>query len=249
MRKMAALISGVLSVMALLMCACSAGTANNTFRDWEYIAVAPEAGALTKDIGTLEERKVIKNADVTCSTDDVLETYQTILSWLKQNDGYESSQNMTKRDEQYTISAVFKIVPEKLDALLDVIDSHTEIVNLRTSTDDVTQSYADTQLRLKSRQAALDQYYALMEKAVSVDEVLSIQKAINDLTIEIESMEVGLLSWDKKVGECTVTVTFTRAETSLGLLRWALIFFLFLCAIALVVFITRIVSKNNRKQS
>jgi len=168
--------------------------------------------SVSSDLDILSDRKVVKNAYIDCSADDVSEKYQTLLSWLRQNNGYEFSQNMTKRDDYTSINAVFKISPDNFDAFLDVISDKTEIINLRITTNDITDSYIDTALRLKSKRAALEQYYVMLEKAVTVNEILSIQKTINDLTSEIESMEGKLVYWDKQVSECTITISISQAN-------------------------------------
>ena len=160
-------------------------------------------------------RKIIKNAEIECSADDVQQKYQTILTWLKENGGSEFRQEMTTRDEYCKINAVFKIVPEKLDTLIEMIGKNTEIINKNISANDITEEYVDIELSLKSKRAALNQYYVMLEKASTVDEILSIQRVINDYTAEIEKMEGKISFWDHQVSEATISVSFYQTNDPL----------------------------------
>jgi hypothetical protein len=90
-----------------------------------------------------------------------------------------------------------------------------------------------------------------MEKAVTIDEILGVQKAINDLTMEIESMEGRLVTWDKQVGECTVTISFSQTDTSLGFFQGLMIFLLVVVSIVLIVlaviYVIRLMTKKSKQ--
>ena len=199
-----------LVLLAALVAGCGADATLNRQAETVVIPGLYEASERNED--ALSDRKVIKNANIECNADNVSEKYQAIVLWLKDNDGYEFSQNMTKRDAYFRIDAVFKLAPNKLDALIEVIGNYTEIITLRTSTNDITADYFDAQLRLNSKQAALDQYYVMIGKATTIEEILSIQKAINEYTADIESIEGKLLYWDKQVGESTVTLSLFQTN-------------------------------------
>ena len=169
-----------------------------------------EGGAA--DTTAAQSRKIIRDADITCSANDVQKAYQVVLVWLQKHGGYEQSKQMDTRDDYCTINAVFKIAPEKLDDFLKAVDENTEVINQNVSASDITEDYFDVQLRLKSKKAALDRYYILLEKAKTVEEILAIQQTINDYTTEIESMEGKLMFWDKQVSESTVTISFFQTN-------------------------------------
>jgi len=211
MKKISLSISCALMLLALSL-GCAVGTSkyDNITNPASQGQIEQFLDSANQDI--LADRKIVRNAYIDCSADNVAEKYQTLLTWLRQNNGYEFSQNMTKRDEYYYINAVLKISPEKFDAFIDFISDNTEIINLRSSTTDITDSYIDTALRLKSRKAALEQYYVMLDKATSINEILSIQRTINDLTADIESMEGKLIYFDKQVSECTVTISISQAD-------------------------------------
>jgi len=206
------LIIWTFSVFLLLV--IISGCANQANYDNKVEIPEYESDQTAENSGSKEmtDRKVTKNADIDCSADDVSEKYQSILSWLKKNGGYEFSQSMTVHDEYKTINAVLKIAPEKLDDFIGFIDKNTEVINLKISSTDITEEYFDTQIRLKQKKAMLDRYYVMLEKAVSVDEMLLIQKDINALIEDIESMEGKLIFWDKQVNESTVILSVSQKD-------------------------------------
>ena len=157
-------------------------------------------------------RKIIKNAEAECSADDIGTKYKEIVSWLKANDGYEFSQDMTNRGAYRKITAVLKIAPEKLDALIEIIGDKTEIINLRSSSSDITEEYFDIQLRIKSNREALERYYEFLEKAVDINQMTTVQREIDSLISEIERMEGKIAFWDKNVSESTLTLSLYQND-------------------------------------
>lgn len=201
-------IAACVFLSVLFLMGCSAGESpyyNDNASSYGTVSKAAET-----DLSA--NRQIIKTARLECSSTDVQKDYQSILSWLKANSGYEFSHEMTTRDGYYTISAVLKIAPEKLDALISVIGENSDIINQSVSANDITEAYYDTELRLKSKKAALEQYYVMLESAATVDEILSIQRVINEYTVEIESLEGKLILWNSQLSEATLTLYFYQTN-------------------------------------
>ena len=56
----------------------------------------------------------------------------------------------------------------------------------------------------------LDNYYNYLESAKSIDETLSLQKVIDQITEDIEALEGKLNLWDSLTDEATLTITISQ---------------------------------------
>jgi len=163
-------------------------------------------GLTADDQNPAENKKIIKNADLDVEAADVKDTYNKIINWAKQNGGYEFSQELNINGNYHVINANIRISPKNLDAFIDFIGECSDIINCSVASDDITSKYFDTELRLKSMRSSLDAYYKLLANAKSIDEILKVQRIIDDITAQIESMQGQLNMWDKQVSESTVTL-------------------------------------------
>ena len=162
---------------------------------------------LSDEWQSIENRKIIKNANLDIKGDDIKNTYNEILSFAKENGGYELNKNLNLSGNFTTIKAQIKIPPQKLDIFLAYIDEHSEIINCNISTDDVSAQYADTDIRLKTMRVSLDTYYKMLENAKNIDELLKVQQRIDNTISDIEAMQGKINSWDKQVSESVVTIS------------------------------------------
>ncbi len=165
---------------------------------------------------TAVERKIIRNADVEISADDANACYSAILEKIKTYGGYES--NFNSRNNDYSggtyvyIEAELRIPPEKLDQFISDLKNgdYGEISYCAVTSDEVTADYYDLATRLESKERALESYYALLEKAETVDEILSIQSRIDSITENIESIKGKLRLYDSLVDESTIYLDITQ---------------------------------------
>lgn len=71
---------------------------------------------------------------------------------------------------------------------------------------DVTASYVDTDRRLQAYQKQYDRVLAMMDKAETVEELITIESELSRLEMEIEENQGQLNYWDSRVGYSTVNI-------------------------------------------
>ncbi|MDW7659678.1 MAG: DUF4349 domain-containing protein [Bacillota bacterium] len=158
------------------------------------------------------ERKIIRNATLDIEATDVVTAYESLLTWAAQYGGYETRRNQQRVNDIISIDAQIKIKPEHLDALLDYAKTLGDVINTQISTEDITDSYYDIQTRLHSMELSLESYYGYLAKAKTIDESLSVQSQINQLTVEIESLKGRLKLWDSLLAESVVTIRLRQTN-------------------------------------
>jgi len=156
--------------------------------------------------------KIIRNASLDIEADDVVKAYDALLQHAAQNGGYEASRKVTTSGTYTVLEAKIKIKPEHLDDLLTFAGTTGKIINVQTSSQDITESYYDTQTRLATMESMLKKYNEFLTNAKTVQEALSVQSEINRLTTEIESLKGKLRYYDSMVAESTVTILIRQTN-------------------------------------
>ncbi|MBQ8015535.1 MAG: DUF4349 domain-containing protein, partial [Clostridia bacterium] len=171
-------------------------------------AAGAESGAQT-------EEKIIKTVDLTVQTKE----YDTYISALEAsvlaNSGYvETSESNSggyynsNRRATYTV----RIPADKLDAFLTSANENGKIVNKTENQQNVTLEYVDLESRIsayKTEQATLT---GLLEKAESLENVLSIQERLSEVNYQIESYTAQLRVLENRVSYSTVTLRIDEVE-------------------------------------
>jgi uncharacterized lipoprotein YehR (DUF1307 family) len=169
------------------------------------------AGIKEEESQPQTERKVIKNANLEIKTKDAAALYKNISVYAAGIGGYEHNYSISNYESYSVISAVFKIPPDKLDIFVNYIGENGEIINSSMNSDDVTESYYDAKTRLETKRRSLERYYDLLKDARGVEEIVYIQRTIDGITEDIESLEGRLKVWDSQVDMSTVSV-FIRQD-------------------------------------
>ncbi len=201
------LFSGCASKTSKFSDSNSLGSVNHV-SDYEYSGdmeqnVTEAAGAANKAVAV---RKIIKTAHIDLETEDTLALYQKLASWTQSNGGYEFSKNQYKSGDATVMEATLKLPPDKLNAFLDFAAQSGTVVNSSVDAQDITDSYYDVQTRLASKRKSLEQYYELLKNTQTVEEIVTVQQSINQLTEEIEALEGSLKLWDSQIDYSDVHV-------------------------------------------
>jgi preprotein translocase subunit SecG len=208
------LIVALLAISAFY--GCASGSMDNRSPAATTTAGYNPGGAKENDNApggdTQIERKIIRNASLDLEATDVVTAYESLLAWAAQYGGYETRRNQQRVNDIISIDAQIKIKPEYLDALLDYAKTLGDVINTQISTEDITDSYYDIQTRLKSMELSLESYYGYLAKAKTIDESLSVQSQINNLTVEIESLKGRLKLWDSLLAESVVTIRLRQTN-------------------------------------
>jgi hypothetical protein len=115
-------------------------------------------------------------------------------------------------DKDGSRSVLALAVPsDTLDGVLDDVGKLGTTVNRSSSSRDVTATYVDTQSRLTTMRAGLDQLRALLAKTTALDQVVTLETEISRRQADLDAMQAQLNALDKKVAMSTLTVTLVTA--------------------------------------
>ena len=115
-------------------------------------------------------------------------------------------------DKQGSRSTMALAVPsDTLDRVLDELGRLGTTVQRSSSARDVTSTYVDTQSRISTMKASLDQLRALLAKTTDLNQIIALETEIARRQADLDSLQAQLNALDKKVAMSTVSVTLVTA--------------------------------------
>ena len=177
---------------------------------------AAESGETASSVSE-SARKVVKTAQLSIETLDYEKSTSDFENTVASYGGYIESSSVegtrlgssgSKRNASYTA----RVPADRLGEFLNSAGSVGTVVSRSTGGEDVTQSYYDTDTRLKSLKTEQARLLELMQKAEKIDDVLSIEQRLTDVQTQIEQLTGELKKMDSLVSLATVTVSISEVE-------------------------------------
>lgn len=179
---------------------------------------APSASGGNADADSIEQsqRKIIKNKTMNVET---LE-FDTLISELSTRitayGGY--IQNSTQNGNSYgrkglrSASYTIRIPAQRFDEFTTELGTLATVTYTYEYIDDITAAYVDTEARLSALRAEQESFLKLMEKAETVEEILSIQNYLTNVNYQIESYTAQLNSYKSLVSYSTLKLEISEVE-------------------------------------
>lgn len=213
---------------SLLFTACSAGSASpKTAATQAMDSVAPSVTTAAKsqengrvagsgtDLGAaqkaLSNQKIIERLSYRIETlefDQSIETLQALTEQLGgyiQESGVDGDGALQKNDSR-TAHYVLRIPQEKLKVWKEKSGTIGSVLNVSSSSENITESYYDTEAHLSALNTQRDRLLELMKKADKMADIVELEKALADVTYQIEQLTGTLRQYDSLVNYSTVTV-------------------------------------------
>ncbi|MBR6428684.1 MAG: DUF4349 domain-containing protein [Clostridia bacterium] len=184
-------------------------------------APADPADASTPDVAV--GRKLIKDAKLVVETLEYDKLYAGLTENVRALGGYVESFTVGEKgsyayaSDSLTrplrrASMVVRIPAEKLDEFLSNVEGLGNVISKAQSTKDITDSYVDTEARLASLRTEYDTLLGLLEKASSLDEILTLQERLTEVRYSIESYERTIRTYDSQIAFSTVSLEISEVE-------------------------------------
>jgi len=183
-------------------------------------AGAPKTADILKAPTPDQNRKVIKNANLSLEVEDFDASFNSLMNITEQLGGYvQNSDSYTrkykageKEREFKEGHTVLKIPGDKLSMVIEEIKELGKVTGQSSSGSDVTLQYMDIQARLKSKQVQENRLLEILDKASKVEDILRIENELNRVRTDIEVYIAQLNSWDNLVQYSTVIVNMKEVE-------------------------------------
>ena len=159
-----------------------------------------DSGNLT---GAVAGRKIIKNGDLSVQTREFDEFITNLNQAILSAGGYvEASSingNSYNKSRMRSADITARIPAENLDAFCDQVSDLGNVTYKNLYTRDVTLTYVDLESHVKALRTEQQTLMALLEKAETVEDIITIQSRLSEVLYEIESYESTLRTFDDQI--------------------------------------------------
>ncbi len=159
-------------------------------------------------------RKIVKEGKITFETDDIRDTKEFVTSVADRLGGYIAGDNLYDRRNRVTQQLTIRVPAGNFDQLLaEIVQRAGEADSKNITVHDITEEYIDIEARIEVKKDIERRYRELLERAVTIEDILNIEKEIGALRAEIESVEGRLRYLKDQVSFSTLTVEYYEKKS------------------------------------
>lgn len=171
----------------------------------------PGSGAQTGSVYQNTRAKLIRRAELHIQTEQFDQSKAALDQLVASCGGYfENSSEYgggyrdayANRSGEYTV----RVPAEKYDHFLSQTGELGYVTSKTESSEDVGERYYDTESRLKTQRTKQERLLALLEKAESMEDIISLENALSDVEYQIEQYSSELNRYDALIGFATFNV-------------------------------------------
>lgn len=174
------------------------------------------------DSGTADQR-IIYTGSLNLIVETVESAADAITEKVTQLDGAIESSSISRGDDDIKTGYVTVRIPaarfeEAMQALADI---GLEVVSRNSNASDITRQFVDLEARLKNAQAEETQYQTILERAQTVEDILNVTRALNEVRSRIEQMQAERNYLASQTDMATISVYLeAEGDTEVFGVRW-----------------------------
>ena len=111
-----------------------------------------------------------------------------------------------------TAEFVIRVPVENFSALKGSLGLLGNVVNENADATNITAQFTDVEARLTTYRTEEDRLLAMLEKADTVEDMITIESRLSDVRYQIESLTATLRNWQNEVDYSTVTLSIREVE-------------------------------------
>lgn len=236
MKKISRVAVCILLIMSLMGC----GSAKNSYRDEASFGTSQmttpsvttngfyyesdEAkefvteSELKADTFNDSARKLIKTYNLSVETENYDAMMQATEDRISALGGYIQDMN-SYNGSKYSYSSSVRSanitarVPAKyLEDFVEFVGNTANVTKKSVTVEDVTLSYVDSKSKKAAYEIEQERLLALLEKAESIEDMITIEARLSELRYKLESQESVIRTYDNLVDYATVNLSITEVE-------------------------------------
>ena len=206
--------------------------ADNAMGDYAYAEESAETGFFLEAKATLDEsgtssqdtsevkpdskRKLIKDYDLDIETEDFDGFMDMIQRRVNAMNGYVESLNTYSGRGYYydnrTSDLTVRIPADKGEEFLEILGENSNIIRNSLNVNDVTLQYVDLESRKTAYKTEEARLLELLEKADTIEDILTIESRLSEIRYQLESMEQKLRTYDNLVDYSTFRLSVSEVK-------------------------------------
>ena len=164
------------------------------------------------------ERMIVRNVNLSLSVGDIDAALAEIAQVATEFGGFVVSADSGESDGTRTGKASLRVSSDKLDEAVGRIKALARQVRRESrAAKDVTEEYVDQDARLRNLQATESQYLQVLNTAKSIDEILTVRKAVSEVRDQIERTQARLEYLRRSTDMALISVDLDTSATAQSL--------------------------------
>ncbi|MCA0991750.1 DUF4349 domain-containing protein [Pseudalkalibacillus hwajinpoensis] len=161
----------------------------------------------------LKERKVIFNANLFLTVEDLTQTIDLIKKSTKRFEGYVVEESTFSEENAYIGSMTIRIPQSQFDAYLRKVETLTKGEPQKSITSkDVTENYVDLSSRLKAKEAVQQKLESFLNEATKTGDLLAISNELSRVQEEVEQLKGQINYLDNQSDYSTITISLEQTK-------------------------------------
>lgn len=162
-------------------------------------------------------RKLIRTFDINIQTKEFDEVLSGIQTKVQELGGYIEQSSLDGGSAYYSSynrysNMTVRIPSDKLDQFVETVKETANVTYISESTEDITLRYVDTESRKIALETERDRLLELLEKAETVEDIITIEGRLSEVRYQLESYASQLRTYDNQVDYSTVYINISEVD-------------------------------------
>ena len=164
------------------------------------------------------KRKLIRNVNMSVETksfDDFLrhleQRTKELGGYIENSYSYNGSR-YSGQGRSRNANMTIRIPAQKLDEFLSDVSGSANVISRNENVNDVTLQYVDMESHRNALRAEEERLIQMMDKAETIEDLITIESRLSDIRYQLESMESQLRTYDNLVDYSTLSLDITEVE-------------------------------------
>jgi PKD repeat protein len=161
------------------------------------------------------DRLIVRTADMTVIVNDVPTAMENILGLAAEYGGYEVSSNKWRDNDRIFGSISIRIPSNDFYNVMAALrELAVDIVSETSSSTDVTEEYVDLAAKLKNLEATEVQLVKILERAETIEEILTVQREVTAVRGDIEVTQGRMQYLERTSDTSLINVNLSQSSLS-----------------------------------
>lgn len=162
-------------------------------------------------------RKLIRTFDLSIQTKEFDEVLNGIQTKVQELGGYIENSSLDGGSAYYShynrySNMTVRIPSDKLDGFIANVKETANVTYISESTEDITLRYVDVESRKIALETERDRLLELLEKAETVEDIITIEGRLSEVRYQLESYTSQLRTFDNQVDYSTVHINISEVD-------------------------------------
>lgn len=161
-------------------------------------------------------RKIIERINLHVETKEFDSLLNKLEEELAKVGGYIENSSVSGNSYRYEgnryANLTVRVPSDQSTGFTTFVSENSTVTNKEVNTEDVTLSYVDMESRVSALETEKSALEALLAKAETVEDIITIQNRLTDVIYEIESYQSKLRTYDNLIEYTTISIHINEVE-------------------------------------